>query len=166
MTFTYSQSVIFRRFLGFGLIGLALLGATSLCMKEVPLALFGERSTGSVKKVEVIQTSTASKWEKDGNGHLRSISRGGDSTFMHIGFTTKKGQPVEVKTQAVFNTEAKVGDQHPMIYLPSRPETAKIYSAKQLWMPMIVGFIFTAVCLLLGLHLARRVPTPAAEATL
>lgn len=33
-----------------------------------------------------------------------------------------------------------------MIYLPSHPEKAKIYSARQLWLPMSIGTIFTAVC--------------------
>lgn len=154
MTFTPSQALVFRKLVGLGLIALALLGATSLCMKEVPLALFGERSPGIVKKVEVIQTSTTSKWEKHGTG-TRAVSRGGQSTIMHIVFTTKEGKPIEGKHTATFNTEAKVGDEHPMIYLPSHPETAKIYSARQLWLPMVVGFVFAAVCLFLGLFLAR-----------
>jgi hypothetical protein len=59
---------------------------------------------------------------------------------------------MQVKTLATFNTEAKEGDQHPMIYLPSKPETAKIYSAKQLWLPMGVGIVFVSVCLALGLR--------------
>jgi hypothetical protein len=155
MTFTKPQAVIFRKLLGLGLVALGLLGATSLCMKEIPLALFGERSTGTVKKVEVIQTSTATKWESNGSGSKRAVSRGGYTTIMHMAFTTKEGKPLEIKTTATFNTEAKVGDQHPMIYLRSKPETAKIYSAKQLWLPMIVGIIFSSVCLILGFFVFR-----------
>jgi hypothetical protein len=158
MTFSHSQSRIFRKLIGLGLIALALLGATSLSTKEVPLALFGERSTGVVKKVEVIQTSTKTKWEKKGFGPKKAISRGSDSTFMHLGFKTKDGLPVEVKTLATFNTEARVGDEHPLIYLPSNPEKAKIYSAKQLWLPMCVGFTFSGLCLMIGLFLIRPSP--------
>jgi hypothetical protein len=156
MTFTKSQAAVFRKLLGLGLLALALLGATSLCMKEIPLAIFGERSTGIVRKVEVIQTSTTTKWEKNGSGSSRAVSRGSQTTFMHIAFTTKDGRSLEIKTIATFNTEAKVGDEHPMIYLSSHPEIAKIYSAKQLWLPMCVGFVFVSVCTFLGLYLVRR----------
>lgn len=74
----------------------------ALATKEIPLAFFGERSTGTVKQVEVIQTSTSSKWEQKGFGPKQAVSRGGQSTFMHIAFTTKEGQPVEIKTLATF----------------------------------------------------------------
>lgn len=156
MTSPSSQASIFRKLIGLGLIALGLLGATSLAMKEIPLALFGEHTQGTVKKVEVIQTSTASKWVNVNGTSKRAVSRGGDSTFMYIDFTTREGKPHEVKTLATFNTEAKVGDQHPMVYLPSHPERAKIYSAKQLWLPLCVGTVFSVVCFSLGLFLIRR----------
>lgn len=148
-------SLRFRRVLGAGLIALGLLGAVSLLMKEIPLALFGERSTGIVKKVEKITTSTSSKWVQSGTGAKQANSRGGESTFMHIAFLTKAGQPIEIKTLATFNTKAKVGDKHLMLYLPSKPENAKIYSAKQLWLPLCVGLIFTSVCSVLGFVFVR-----------
>jgi hypothetical protein len=166
MTFNASQAATFRKLLGLGLLALALLGATSLCTKEIPLAIFGERSIGTVKKVEIIATSTESKWERKGFGPKQAVSRGGDSTFMDIGFTTKDGKLLEVKTLATFHTEAKVGDTHPMIYLPSKPGTAKIYSAKQLWLPMCVGTVFTVVCLFLGMRIVRRKSTSAASGRL
>src|SRR5205823_12269624 len=121
MTFNDSQAAVFRKLLGVGLVALALLGAISLCMKEIPLALFGERASGIVENVEVIQTSTASKWEKNGIGPDKAVSRGGYSTLMSISFTTKDGKPVDIKTRATFRTEAKAGDTHPMVYLPSNP---------------------------------------------
>ena len=34
-------------------------------------------------------------------------------------------------------------------------ENAKIYSAKQLWMPMVIGTVFTAICLFLGFYFLR-----------
>ena len=146
-----THAMIFKKIICISLIALALLGATSLCMKEVPLALFGERAFGIVKSVEKITTSTKSKWEMRGWSQTKqAVNRGSELTFMHIGFTTKNGKATEVKTLATFNTKAKVGDEHPMIYLPSKPETAKIYSAKQLWLPMCVGFVFVTVCLLIG----------------
>ena len=155
ITFNQSQAAIFRKLLGVGLLALALLGATSLFIKEVPLALFGEHATGLVKKVEVIQTSTASRWVRNGSGGRRAESRGGTSTLMNIEFTTKAGKVVEIRTTATFRTEAKVGDSHPMLYLPWNPENAKIYSAKQLWLPMCVGFIFVGVCSFSGMRLLR-----------
>ncbi len=158
MTFTKSQAIVFKKLIGIGLIALALLGATSLCMKEIPLALLGEHSTGIVKKVEKITTSTASKWEQKGFGPKQAVSRGGELTFMYLDFTTKKGETLQVKTLATFHTEAKVGDEHPMVYLPSHPENAKIYSAKQLWLPMCVGFLFVSVCLFLGLRCMSSKP--------
>ncbi len=147
-----------RRAIGLVLIALAILGTTSVMKKELPLALFGEHSTGIVKNVEKITTSTNSKWEYR-NGRRYAVSRGGESTFMTITFATKDGKAMEVETLATFNTEAKVGDSHPMIYLPAKPETAKIYSAKQLWLPLGVGIAFSLVCGLGGLHLLRRQPS-------
>lgn len=147
----------FKKLIGFGLIALALLGATSLGTKEIPLALFGERALGTVKKVEDITTGSDTKWEKRGfDGKKRAVNRSSDLTFMYVDFTTKEGKPMEVKTLATFHTEAKVGDTHPMIYLPWSPERAKIYSAKQLWLPMIVGMGFVTVTLLVGLRCLSR----------
>lgn len=166
MKFNTSQAAVFRKLLGLGLLALALLGATSLCMKEIPLALFGEHASGIVTKVEVIQTSTASKWERNGSGSQKAVSRGGESTIMFINFTTKDGKPVDIKTTATFHTEAKVGDTHPMLYLPSNPGNAKIYSAKQLWLPMGVGFVFVGVCSFLGMRLLRRKKAPVTSGSL
>ncbi len=149
MTFSSSQRILFRRILGGGLIAMGITGVVSLFMKEIPLALNGERSTGIVTKVEKITTSYGS------TGNSRGGVRAGgkyasDLMFMYIDFTTKDGQAMQVKTLATFNTEAKEGDLHPMIYLPSKPETAKIYSAKQLWLPMSVGIVISTLCLVGG----------------
>ena len=155
MNYRSSQRSLFLQVIGFVLLALGLLGGTSLAMKECRLALFGEHVTGIVNKVDAITTSTSSKWEKVGN-KKRLVSRSGQSYYMHIGFTTRDAQPFEVKTLATFNTEAKVGDHHRMIYLPSHPENAKIYSARQLWLPLLIGTGFTLVCLFLGSYLIRR----------
>lgn len=106
----------FIRLLGTGLLALALVGSVSLAMKELPLALFGERAKGVVSRVEVVQ----------------------------------------IRTLATFNTEARAGDNFPMIYLPSRPETAKVYSARQLWLPMGIGLLVISESTFLGLRFVRR----------
>lgn len=146
----------FRKLIGYGLLALALLGAVSLGSKEIPLALFGERALGTVKKVEEITTGTDSKREKRGFDGKRTVVQGdANLTFMHMDFKTKDGKSMEVKTLATFHTEAKVGDTHPMIYLPWRPERAKIYSAQQLWLPMVVGMVFVTVTLFVGIRCLR-----------
>lgn len=140
-----------RRPIACVLLALSLLGFGSLVMKEYRLALFGVKAVGVVTAVEVIQTSSASKWDRSG----KRSSRSSESTFMTLQFTTPEGQSLSVKTLATFHTVARVGDQHPMIYLPSKPDNAKIYSAKQLWLPMLIGTLFSSACLLGGLALFR-----------
>lgn len=142
-------SYAFRKIAGGVLLGLGLIGLVSLVTKEFRLTLFGEKATGVVRKVEEITTSTQSKWIKKGMSHQR-VSRSGPSYFMTIAYTTKDGKQIEFETLATFNTVAKVGDEHPLVYLPEHPENAKISTARQLWLPMIVGIIFTTVCLGLG----------------
>lgn len=145
----------FVRLLGAGLLALALVGTVSLAMKELPLALLGERAMGVVSRVEVVQTSSGTRGQKDSFGRRRSESRGGSNTFMHIDFTTRAGEHRVIRTLATFNTEARAGDNFPMIYLPSRPETAKVYSARQLWLPMGIGLLVISVSTFLGLRFVR-----------
>lgn len=144
-----------KRTIGFILLALALTGVISLSVKEYPLALFGERSEGVVSKVEQVTTSSGSEGYYR-NGKRHGFKRGSDLTFMYIDFTTSDGQARQVKTLATFHTAAAVGDTHPMIYLPAQPETAKIYSARQLWLPMTVGTVFSIGCSWGGLRLLRR----------
>jgi hypothetical protein len=86
------------------------------------------------------------------------VNRGSELTFMQIAFNTKEGKPMQIETLATFNTPAKVGDEHPLVYLAAHPENARIYSAKQLWLPMCVGFVFVAVCAFLGLRCLSSKP--------
>ncbi|MEY4484696.1 MAG: hypothetical protein RL693_2148 [Verrucomicrobiota bacterium] len=160
MTFNVSQTAIFRKLLALALLALALLGAISLCMKEIPLALFGERAFGIVKEVEIIQTGTTTRWENKSSSSPKAVSSASTLTIMHIDFSTKDGKPVSIKTVATFHTEAKVGDTPLLLYLPSNPANAKIYSAKQLWLPMGVGIVFVSVCSFLGLRLLRPKKAP------
>jgi hypothetical protein len=144
-----AKLAVFKMILGIGLVSLGILGAVSLATKEFRLALFGETAMGIVNKVEEITTSTSSRWEYRDGQKVR-VSSAAPSYFMTIGFTTKEGSPVEVRTLATFQTEARVGDEHPVVYLPSQPKNAKISTLRQLWLPMITGIIFTTVCLGLG----------------
>ena len=144
-----------KRTIGIVLLALALTGVISLSLKEYRLALFGERSQGVVSRVEKVTTSNGS----DGryrNGWRTGVKHGSELTFMYMDFTTPDGQARHVKTLATFHTAAAVGDSHPMIYLPAQPETAKIYSARQLWLPMTVGTLFSIGCSWGGLRLLRR----------
>lgn len=144
-----------KRIIGILLLALALTGVVSLSMKEYRLALTGERTTGVVTKVEKITTSTGS----DGyyrNGRLKGHKHGSELTFLYIDFTTRDGEARNVKTLATFHTPENAGDVHPMIYLPSQPENAKICSARQLWLPMTVGTVFSIACGWGGLRLLRR----------
>ena len=147
------QQSIFRRIIGACLIALALVGITALCLKELPLAFFGEHAIGLVEQVEVIQTSTTSKWR-----HGRAESRGGSTTILHLVHKTKEGKPIQSKHTATFHTEAKAGDEHPLVYLPWHPDRAMIYSARQLWLPLTTGVIFSAICLFLGLRCFSQKP--------
>ena len=144
-----------KRIIGIVLLLLAITGVVSLSLKEYRLALFGERSTGVVTKVETITTSTAS----DGyyrNGRLVGKKYGSDLTFLYLDFATQEGKAQHVKTLATFHTEARAGDEHPVIYLPWEPENAKIYSARQLWLPMLIGTVFSVACSFGGWKLLRR----------
>lgn len=146
-----------RLVIGLTLLALGGLGAWSLATKEFRLAVFGERGTGVVNRVEVITTSTQSKWDSNMSGpKRRRESSSSQSTFLHMTVTTTDGKSVNTKTLATFNTESKVGDQHPVIYLPSKPELAKIYSARQLWLPACIGLVFTSFCLIVGFLLMPR----------
>jgi hypothetical protein len=107
--------------------------------------------------VETITTSTSSKtvWR---NGRKYRVPNGGNSTFITLSFQTQEGKPMEIETLATFDTQAQEGEKLPLVYLPWSVDTAKIYSAKQLWLPMIVGTIFTAACLIGGLIMLPRRP--------
>jgi hypothetical protein len=138
------------------LVALGLLGGVSVLMKEGRLLVFGERATGTVREVEEITTSTQATWGRDIKGRSHIVKRSGPAHLVHLTFVTQDGRNIEFATRATFSTETKPGDTHPLIYLPSSPQLAKIASAKQLWLPMCVGMIFTAVCLGAGVCLLYR----------
>lgn len=142
--------------IAFVLIALGLLGGVSLFKKEGRLVIFGERATGTVRQVEEITASTQATWGRDNKGRSHIIKKSGPSHLLHMTFTATDGREIEFTTLATFNTETKPGDTHPLVYLPSDPQVAKIASARQLWLPMSVGTIFTALCLGIGIRLLNR----------
>lgn len=145
-----------RRIISWFMLAFAVLGIYSLSIKEYRLALVGVRGTGVVDKVEVITTSTTSTINANSsNPNKRRVRHGSQSTILHMTVTTQEGKTSQIKTHATFNTEAKVGDRFEMIYLPSKPDVAKIYNARQFWLPMMIGTIVTAFCLVVGLLFVR-----------
>ena len=141
-----------RRVIGWGLVLLGVLGVCSLTMKQGRLLLFGERATATVKSLEVT-TSTKLLSKHDSHGQLRTGDRRRTSTSTHIllTYTTKEGLAAECETRALMGTVTKEGDLHPILYLRSDPRTACIVSARQLWMPMLMGTLFSGFALLFGL---------------
>lgn len=144
-----------RRIVAITLLALSGLGVYSLSTKEIPLVLFGQSGTGIVNQVEVITHSGKSRW----TGNDRRDSGYSHTTILHLTVTTKDGKKTETKTHATFNTETRVGDEHPVIYLPSNPTVAKIYNARQFWLPLCVAVTFTTLCFLGGARLLQR-PRP------
>ena len=143
------------RVLGLALLALGVLGSLSLSMKEIPLAVFGKKATGRVHQVEVVDNKGRSKWLTKNGVKQHKYGASEPSYIMHISFATLAGRTVEMETLSTFHTVARVGDEHPMIYLPWQPENAKIYSARQLWLPLTVGVFFTSLCLVVGGCLVR-----------
>lgn len=144
-----------RRIVAIALLALSGAGIYSLSTKEIPLVLFGQSGTGVVNQVEVITHSGKSRW----TGNDRRDSGYSQSTILHLTVTTKDGKTATTKTHATFNTETRVGDQHPVVYLPSNPAVAKIYNARQFWLPLTVAVFFTTLCFLGGAKLLQR-PQP------
>lgn len=138
------------------MLAFAVLGICSLSSKEYRLAIFGVRGTGVVDKVEVITTSSTTTINANSaDPSKRRIRHGSQSTILHMTVTTQEGKTTQIKTHATFNTEAKAGDRFEMIYLPAKPDVAKICNARQFWLPMMIGTIVTGFCLMVGLLFVR-----------
>jgi hypothetical protein len=103
------------------------------------LAVFGKATDGVVVEGK--------------EGEPERIRHRGGSQRYTVRFTPENGEPVEFKTSSTFGTELKWGDAVKVIYMPKNPTTAEIYSAKQLWLPMMVGLFVGTTCLGGGLLL-------------
>lgn len=107
---------------------------------------------GKVTDGVVIKPSDVSEQEE-------RIHRRGNSQRIFVRYTPEGGGPVEFKTSRTFGTELSWGDAVKVIYLPKNPLGAEIYSAKQLWLPMMVGLLVSTVCLGGGLLLQLIIRT-------
>ncbi len=134
---------------------------TMVVLKEGRLALFGQHTNAVVEKVtEITQSHTLSKYTSDGKRRTGDRKRTSISQVMQLGFITADGKPISFETLATFNTEAKVGDTQPIVYLPSDPMRAKIATLRQLWLPMLTGLLLSVLCLGGGVLLVKLRPSP------
>lgn len=138
-----------RRFFGVMLLLFGLLGVASLAFKEGRLLASGQRTEGVVEKViEKHSRTTTDRVYDSKTGTTRYVTRGGGVTYdMMMRFTTAGGESVLAKISAMFYVVPKVGDRHPILYLPASPMTAKVESVRQFWMPMMVGVTVTSLSL-------------------
>ena len=128
------------------LLAFAALGMWSLGTKQVRLLVSGVRGVGVVERVEVITTSTKTKWDRYGH----SESDASRATFLHLAVAMPDGGVARAKTRVTFNTPAQVGDRHPVIFVPSDPERAQILTGGQFWGPLVVGSVVTLACAAAG----------------
>lgn len=156
-----------RRFFGVMLLLFGLLGIFSLVSKEGRLLVSGKRAEGVVEKViEKVSRSTSTNTYDYAKG--KYVQKGGGVTYdMMMRFTAADGQSVLAKISAMFYVVPKVGDRHPILYLPASPMTAKVESLRQFWLPMMVGVTVTSLSLggAWWLLLRRRKPALATGGT-
>lgn len=147
-------------FLLFGIIllvaGVFFLGA--VIWNQGRLALFGKRADGVVQEIiETTQTSAASRREGESLQSYRERSRRKSTRYtLRVQFVPEGGAPAEFSTTSTFGHDIMEGGKVRVVYLPGDPAGAEIDSAKQLWLPMAVGFVVSAVCLGGGTVLLRQ----------
>lgn len=147
------------RFFGWLMLVAGLLFFTALISKEGRLIVFGRKATATVEKVTRIQKNNG-ELVRNSSGRVVSRREASVSHIMHLTYLTQEGVKAQFDTAATFNTEAKVGDVHPIVYLASNPARAKIATARQLWLPAMVGLIVSTGCLGIGLFLLRLSSLP------
>ena len=118
---------------------------------DLRLAVTGSIADGAITKI-TMRTSYggSSGRRRDGESeesYRKRTNRASTSYDLLVRFTPQGGEPRDFQTVATFGHDAKVGDAVKVIYLPGDPGSAEIYSAKQVWLPMAVGFIVTTLCL-------------------
>ncbi|MCB1233229.1 MAG: DUF3592 domain-containing protein [Verrucomicrobiae bacterium] len=135
--------------------GLFFLGA--LIWNQGRLAVFGKITEGVVTEVTT-RVSYGSSPRKAGES-MESLSQRSAPAVthdLHLRFTPENGEPVDIVTVSTFGHSLKEGDGVKLIYLPGDPAHAEIYSARQLWLPMIVGSIVSTLCLWGGVFLRGK----------
>ncbi len=121
---------------------------------DLKLAVTGRIADGAITKVTK-RTSYSSTSRRNGESNASYNGRSGASTSydLTVRFTPEGGTNTEFVTTSTFGHELKEGDTVKVIYQASQPTQAEIYSAKQLWLPLCVGFVVSAFSLGGGLFL-------------
>jgi hypothetical protein len=152
-----------RRKSGFLFFGIVLLAAGffflgALIWNQGRLAIFGKRADGVVREItETTRTSATTRRDGESLQAYRERSRRKGTRYtLRVQFTPEGGAPAEFSTTSTFGHTLEKGGMVRVIYLPGDPAGAEIDSARQLWLPMAVGFIVSAVCLGGGALLIRR----------
>ncbi|MBL9152969.1 MAG: DUF3592 domain-containing protein [Verrucomicrobiales bacterium] len=137
---------------------------SALMWNQGRLVAWGRTTDGTITKVTTRTTYGGSSSRRPGESleNYRKRNTASTSYDLHVRYTPEGAEPVEFKTTSTFGHELKEGDSVKVIYLPGSPKRAEIYSAKQLWWPMVVGGIVTLVSLVGGLLLRRLVKRIAA----
>lgn len=120
------------------------------------LAAFGKKADGVVTKLRAATSSSSSSGTRNSSGGYNRSGGGGTTYFYTVRFTPENGPPVEFETTGCWGTVLVVGDAVKIIYLPSRPTRAEIYTTKQLWLPMCTGLGMGLACLGGGGFMLRR----------
>jgi Protein of unknown function (DUF3592) len=139
----------------FSFVGWALLlgGAFFLTMAvlQTRLPLFGKTTDGLITKVtERVKSSQSSSKRYPGESdsdYRERTRRVGISYDLHVRFTPEGGAPTDIETSSTFGKELNQGDAVKVIYLPSNPTNAEIHTTKQLWLPLLTGYIVSFLCL-------------------
>lgn len=127
---------------------------------DLRLAAFGKTTDGVVIKV----TERHSINSRARTVRVSDASSGGGVSYdLTVRFTPESATPVEFETSSTFGHELKEGDTVKVIYLSSDLMGAEIYSAKQLWLPLCVGFIVSSACLGGGYFLRQALAASKAE---
>lgn len=126
----------------------------TMAVLQTRLPIFGKITDGVVTKItERVSSGPRSVKRLPGESdssyreRRRERERGGISYDLHVRFTPEGGSPTDIKTSSTFGKELNQGDPVKVIYLASNPANAEIYSAKQLWLPLCVGFVVSFMCL-------------------
>jgi hypothetical protein len=140
--------------------GVFFLGA--VLWNDCQLAARGVFGEGVITHVEVRSShgGGGSRRDHESDEEYRNRTRGGVSHILTVRHTPEGGEPTDFKVRSTFGKDLKEGDEVKVIYLPDQPAKAQIYSTKQLWLPIAVGFSASAGSLGIGallLWFARKV---------
>jgi len=161
-----SQSRGCFRFIGWALL-LAGIGFLCAAVSQTRLPISGKITKGVVTKIDErisIGSVSQQKGESDAWYFERRSRSKGVSYDLTVHYTPEGAAPADFKSVATFGLAHKVGDQVDVIYLPSNPLGAEIYTARQVWLPLCVGFTVSFLCIGGGFYLLRAIRRAAIQA--